>query len=202
MPFLIPAAGAAAAGTSAATAAAVSAAGVGVAGGSATAATIGAVAAPAASGFSLASLASYATIGAGALGALSAIQQGATANAQGKAQARLLQQQAERERQIGLQDEEAFRKAQSRVMASRRAILGGSGVEAGTGSPLLTAEDMTGEIELQALKIRNNSEATESRLLADASMAKWAGGQARKQSFVRGGASLLQGAGYSFGKSK
>ena len=198
MPFLAPVA---VAGTSAATAGAVGAAGVGVVGGSATAATIGAVAPAATSGFSLAALAPYASLVAGALGAFGAIQQGSSAAAQGGMQATLQQQQAERERQIGEQQSEDFRRQQSRIMASRRAMLGGSGVEAGAGSPLLVSEDMAGEIELQALRIRNNSAAVSSRLTSEAGLSRWAGRSEKRGSYTRAGASLLQGAAYSgFGR--
>jgi hypothetical protein len=154
------------------------------------------------SAFSLASLASYASLGAGVLGAVSAVQQGSAAQAQGKAQAGMLNQQAERERLVAQQDEEDFRNRQSRAMASRRALMGGSGIDPSSGSALLASEDMAGEIELQALKIRNNGAATSTKLQNDAGLARWAGNTERKQSFVRGGASLLQGAGYAFGRGR
>ena len=137
---------------------------------------------------------------AGGFQAASAISQGNAANAAGKTQAALLQRQAERERQIAAQDEESYRREQSRVMAARRALMGAAGVDAGAGSPLLVSEDMAGEAELQALKIRNNGEAVSSRLMSDAVLARAEGKNARNAGYFRAGASLLQGAGNAFGR--
>lgn len=139
-------------------------------------------------------------LAAGGLQAASNVQQGRIADAQGKATQRIMDQQAAYRTQVGQQEEDAFRRSQSRVMASRRALMGASGVDAGSGSPLLVTEDLAGETELQALKIRNNASAESLKMTGEGSMARWKGRVEKNNSYIRGGASLLQGAGTGFGK--
>jgi len=136
--------------------------------------------------------------GGAALSAASAIQQGQIASKQANAQAALMQQQADRVIEIGKQDEEDYRRKASREMASRRAILGGSGVEIGSGSPLLVSEDMAGEIELQARRLRAGAGAEATNLRNQAALTRWGGQAEKRSSFVRAGASLLGGIGNAY----
>lgn len=144
----------------------------------------------------LSTTAALTLIGAGsAVSALGAIQQGRAAAAQARFQAAVQEQQATREQQLAEQREQDFRRRQSREMASRRAILGASGVEASAGSPLLVSEDFAGETELQALRIRNQGEVTATRLEQQAQLTRMQGRAARTAGFFRAGSSLLSGFG-------
>ena len=135
-----------------------------------------------------------------ALSAVSAIQQGQAANAQSRLQAGILEQQAERDRQVAESDEADFRKEQSRLLAKRRARLGASGVDPAAGSPLLVSEDIAGETELGALRIRAGGETTATRLEQEAGLERFTGRAARTAGLFRGGALLLTGASKTFGR--
>lgn len=114
---------------------------------------------------------------------------------QANTQAAFLQQQAERENQQAEADSHEFRDQQERALAQRRAVLGGSGVDTSTGSPLLAAEDFAGEAELQALKIRNGGEVRSTRLQQQAALTRMEGNAAATASIMGGfsrGASLLK----------
>lgn len=137
-------------------------------------------------------------IASAAFQAFSAIQQAQTANQQGQFQAAVLRQQADRDRQIAAGNEADFRLQQSRVLASRRAAQGASGVDPAAGSPLLVSEDFAGEVELNALRIRSGGETRATRAEQQANLQLFAGRAKRQQSFVRGGSLLLSGAGRAF----
>lgn len=114
---------------------------------------------------------------------------------QAKTEANILREQAERERQQAAADSAEFRDQQARVLAQRRAVMGGSGVDLSTGSPLLAAEDFAGEAELQALKIRNGGEVRSTRLQQQAALTRMEGNAAATASIMGGfsrGASLLK----------
>lgn len=113
---------------------------------------------------------------------------------QAKTEANILRDQAERERQQAAADSQQFKDQQARVLAQRRAILGGSGVDLSSGSPLLAAEDFAGEVELEALKIRNGGDVRSSRLEQQAQLTIARGNAAAQQSMFSGftrSASLL-----------
>jgi len=132
------------------------------------------------------------------VGAAGAISSGMAASKQSKFQSAVMQQQADRERQEATQREEDFRREQSRLMARRRALGGATGVEMGTGSPLLASEDFAGEVELQALRLRSGGELSATRLEQSAALERAAGRNARTGGFFRAGSSLLTGAGKVF----
>jgi hypothetical protein len=137
------------------------------------------------------------------------IQQGKAAAGQARFQSQVAnnnaivaQQQADRAVQQAKVDEDDFRRQQSRLLASRRAVLGNSGVEAAAGSPLLVSEDFAGESELNALRIRNQGAVNVNRLEQNvlnqqaqsglfANQAQTAG----RNAFFRAGSTLLSGAG-------
>ena len=89
-----------------------------------------------------------------AISGLAAVQQGRAAASQAKAQATVDRQVAASQRDQAAADESDFRRRQSGISAARRALLGATGVEAGSGSPLAVTEDRAAEIELAALRIR------------------------------------------------
>ena len=68
------------------------------------------------------------------------------------------QQQADRAAQQGRIDEGDFRRQQSDLFASRRALLGGQDIASGSGSPLAVTRDFAGESELNALRVRNQGQ--------------------------------------------
>lgn len=133
-----------------------------------------------------------AIVGAGAA-VVGAVSQGQAQARQASTQAGIYRQQADRERQDAAGREEDYRRTAERQLATRRALLGASGVEPGAGSPLLVSEDMTSEAELQALRIRSGGEAQATRMEQGAGFAQAAGRNARTGGFMRAGAELLAG---------
>jgi hypothetical protein len=130
-----------------------------------------------------------------AISAVGAVQQGMAQSRQAKFQSAVMRQQAERERLDAAAREDDFRRQQSRLLATRRAMLGASGVEPSEGSPLLVSEDFAGETEYQALRIRAGGELQATRLEQSAQLSALAGRNARTGGLFRGGSLLLQGAG-------
>lgn len=143
----------------------------------------------------------WAAAAAAVVGAVGAIAAGQAQQQQMEYQATVQQQQANYERQVAASNEQDYRRKSDRLMASRRAIMGASGVEAGEGSPLLVSQDLTGESELQALKIRNGGAVSAGRLEQQAVLSRFSGEQAKTGSYFRAGGSLLQAGGYSYGAS-
>jgi len=127
------------------------------------------------------------------IAAAGAVAQGVSANKQAKFQAAVDEQKATRERQVSANEEEDFRRRQSRFLAQRRAELGGAGVEIGTGTPLLAFGDFAAETELQALRIRDGGDVKATRLEQQAGLTRASGRAAQQQGFFRAGASLLSG---------
>jgi hypothetical protein len=137
-------------------------------------------------------------IAAAVVAAGAAVQQGQAAKKQAEFTAATQRQQAERERQIAASNERDFRRQQSRLMATRRAVLGASGVESSTGSALLATEDFAAESELQALKIRAGGETNATRLEQSAQLQQLKGQNAETAGYFRAG-SLLVGGGMDSG---
>lgn len=135
---------------------------------------------------------------AAALSAAGSISQGRAGKKQAQFEAGIGEQQAGREREIAIAEEGDFRKRQSAVLAERRAAMGGSGVQTGTGTPLLAFEDFATEVELQARRIRAGGETRATRLEQEASLRRVAGRNAQTQGYFRAGSSLLSGYGQTF----
>ena len=192
MPFMIPAAPVVAgsvASTAAATAG-LSAAAVGVA---PIAGGLTNVILPAASaGLSFGQVAAIAGTALSAFGALSS---GAAAQKQAQFNARQAQQEAQRRDQIATTEASDFRKRQAHVLARQRALMGASGLDPGSGTPLLVAGETAGEIELQARRILAGGQAEATRLRNQATLSRASGRAARTAGVLRGGALLLQGVG-------
>lgn len=131
-------------------------------------------------------------VGAMALSAVGAISQGISANNQANYQADVARQQAERERQEATIRAEDFTRQESAMMAKRHAALGGSGVEAGSGSPLLVSEDFAGEAALGAARIVNGGEVNATRLEQSASLQEAAGRNAMRSGIIGAGASVAR----------
>lgn len=128
-----------------------------------------------------------------ALNAVGSYSQGQAAKSQAEFQARVGEQQATRTRQIAASEEEDFRRKQSALLAQRRAALGKSGIDIGTGTPLLAAGDFAAETELQALRIRAGGETQATRLEQQAELTRAGGRSAAQRGLFRAGSSLLSG---------
>lgn len=140
----------------------------------------------------------YAAAAAAVIGAVGSIAAGQAQASQAKYQSEVLHQQAVREQQEAASREDDYRRDAQRQMASRRAAMGASGINTGTGSPLLVSEDMAGEAEYQALRIRSGGELNATRLEQQAGLARMEGKNAVTGSYFRAGASLLSGAGSAY----
>lgn len=129
--------------------------------------------------------------------AAGAMQQGQQEQQAYNYQADVQEQQAKEERVVAATNEANFIEEQRRNMARRRALLGASGVESSSGSPLLVSEDFAGETALQALRIRRGGEVRATRLEQQAELSRFSGQSARQGGRLRAGASLLTGFGQS-----
>lgn len=136
----------------------------------------------------------------GVMGATGAISEGQAAKSQAGLQAAINEQQASRERQISAAEERDFRQKTSQAFAERRAAMGKSGVDIGTGTPLMAASDFAAEAELNALRIREGGITRAERLQQEADLMQMAGRGAAKRERFRAGASLLTGLGTTFSK--
>lgn len=127
--------------------------------------------------------------------AAGAILEGRARGRQAEEEARILEEQAARERELTEEEIRDFRRNQSRFFAERRAALGASGIDLSTGTPILAAEDFAAEVELQVRRIRKGGEVRMSRLQQQAGLLREAGRTAETAGLFRGGASLLTGIG-------
>ena len=144
-------------------------------------------------------LAGSAILGGALVSAMGEAAQGQAAKGQAKFEAAVQQQQATRERQVAAGEERDFRRSQSALLARRRAVLGASGIDLSSGSPLLATSDFAREAELQAQRIRAGGATRATRLEQQAQLTKAAGVGAVEGSYLRAGSSLLSGAGRAFG---
>lgn len=124
-------------------------------------------------------------------GAISAISGSRASGAAYEETARLQAEEAARRQELAAKDEEELRKHMRRQAATRRALLAGSGVKGGTGSPLLAAEDFEREVEQEALKIRAGGEADYTRLMGQAGLSRMRAGHARTAAAFGAGKTLL-----------
>jgi len=125
--------------------------------------------------------------------------QGQQYGAQAGLQAELYRREAERQKQLSAADAADFSRKAKRLLASQRALQGGTGARVGTGTHLDLSEDTAAEAEYQRLKILSGGEATESRLLTQAGLTQYGGRAQRRLANQRTGATLLRGAGQLFG---
>lgn len=142
-------------------------------------------------------ISAIATVAGAAVSAVGAVRQGQAAKHQASYSAAVQEQQAAHERNVAAAKERDFRREQSTLQARRRAVLGTTGVETSTGSPLLQAEDFAAEIELQARRIRAGGEVSATRLEQQAELERAAGKSAAVAGYISAGGSLLRGIGRS-----
>lgn len=96
--------------------------------------------------------------------AVGAIQQGQAQKQQSKANARLLELQARRTRELARINEQRQRRDSSRLMGTQRVRFAVSGVNASTGTAALVQQQSARDAEFEALLIRAQGE-TEASLL-------------------------------------
>jgi hypothetical protein len=149
--------------------------------------------------------ANIALVGA-AISTVGMIQQGQAASSQAAFQsqvaqnnATIAQQQATRARQQARIDSQDYSRQQSDLMASRKALLGTTGGEAGSGSALAVSSDFAGESKLNAMRIMNQGNVNANRLeqevmnqQSQAGLYGMQGRQAVKSSYYKAGGNLFQ----------
>jgi len=128
-----------------------------------------------------------------AIGAIFQLEEGRNAKQQADFEAAIAKQQAETERRNAVATEAEFRITQARNVGDRRATIGASGVQVGTGSPLDVTGDLAAEIELQALRLRQGGEVRATRLDQGAVLKERAGKNLLTRSRTRAGSTLLSG---------
>ena len=138
----------------------------------------------------------------GVLGAVQSIQQGRAANEAAKFNARVLDERAANEQAVARQQAADERRRGSRVTAALRAGLAGSGL-ANAGTALLQQGDVASAVELSARRIETGGEIRARRSRQEGAVERFRGRNARRQGFMKAGASLLSGAASAgFGAAK
>ncbi len=133
-----------------------------------------------------------------AISAFAAVQAGKAAREEGDFESEVLRQQAEREAVIARRAEEDLRLEGDALIGERGALLGVSGVESSSGSPLAGLGFLASEIELQALTLRSGGKVRELRLQEQANIARFRGKVGEQAGRRRAGALLLSGGGQTF----
>jgi len=132
---------------------------------------------------------------------VSAIQQGNAQQQQSNFQTQQLAQQQERERQIGEQEVEDFRRRAASRQATANAQLGAMGITS-TGSPTLAEEDFLAEIEVQAARIKGASDAKQQRLQSEEELERFSSRTTGKRTALSAIGAGLSGLGkVNFGKA-
>jgi hypothetical protein len=173
--------------------------GVGATAAGATAA--GLTGAAATSAVSAATMAGIATAGVGAsvigggVMAVNAVQQGKDAKRMGERNAAISEQAAldkDRDARIIANAQRDRNKA---IQARQRALYAKSGVNLGTGSPLLVQAQQAGELELAALEIERTASVQSSQLRQQAVLDRMAGRSAYRGGRLAAAGTILQTAG-------
>jgi hypothetical protein len=120
--------------------------------------------------------------------------------------ATVARQQRDRALKTAELDAKDFTRQQGDLMATRRSLMGDTGAQATTGSPLAVSSDFAGESAYNAAKIRNQGFVTANRLEQDirnqqgqASLYGMQGRQAVKSSYYKAGGSLFKTGGKIWG---
>ena len=157
--------------------------------------------------------ANIAVIGAG-ISAVGMIQQGKATASQMAFQSQVAindsivaAQQRDRALKTAELDAKDYERQQGDLMATRRSLLGTTGAQATTGSPLAVSRDFSGESAYNAAKIRNQGFVTANRLEQEirnkqgqAQLYGMQGRQAVKSSYYQAGGSLFKTGGQIWGK--
>lgn len=128
------------------------------------------------------------------VGAVDGAHQGAADRGSAEFQAKLLEQEAERQKRAGMADATQLRRKGSQLSARQRARLAGSGL-AQSGTPLLVLSDSAADTERQASLALAGADTTAARTRQEAALQRLRGANRRDTSFFRAGKSLLSGTG-------
>jgi hypothetical protein len=134
------------------------------------------------------------------LQAVSSIAGGIQANNQGKAIQASENEAARVDRQQGSANEDSVRRRNAQVLGAQRAAAAQSGFQSNTGSLADLQTQNAGELELDALTGRYQSELSAIGHENRGRSARAAGKAARTQAFISAAGSIL-GAGYAYGNS-
>ena len=137
-----------------------------------------------------------------AASAYGAVQSGRDAQKTANLQASILEQNAEAERQAAAASASQFAKDDARDAARLRALICGTGLQSGTGTPLLVQEDRAAESELQRLKILHGGETAATSLRSQGTLARAEGAAARRKGLYEGASRLLTGGANVYGAYK
>ena len=157
--------------------------------------------------------ANIAVIGAG-ISAVGMIQQGKATASQMAFQSQVAindsivaAQQRDRALKTAELDAKDYERQQGDLMATRRSLLGTTGAQATTGSPLAVSRDFSGESAYNAAKIRNQGFVTANRLEQEirnkqgqGMLYRAQGQQAKTSSYYQAGGSLFKTGGEIWGK--
>lgn len=127
----------------------------------------------------------------GGVSAYGQYQAGQNAQAAGKYNARLAENQALQAQYAGQAAAQAQRDRTRRVLGLQRSLTAGSGVEE-AGSPLLTMMDTATQGELEAQKAQYTGQVQADNEMAKAAYSRWQGRTAASNANVGVGATLLQ----------
>ena len=150
-----------------------------------------------------------------AISAMGMIQQGKATASQMAFQAAVAgndaivaSQQRDRALKTAELDAKDYERQQGDLMATRRSLLGTTGAQATTGSPLAVSRDFSGESAYNAAKIRNQGFVTANRLEQEirnkqgqGMLYRAQGQQAVKSSYYQAGGSLFKTGGEIWGKA-
>lgn len=128
-----------------------------------------------------------------AFSAASTIAGGAAANKQAKAQARILQQQADQERAAANREAQRKRAQTELVLSKQQAAAAASGGTATDPTILDLMGDTAAEGNLQAKETQYTGDVRATDLLNQAAYVRYAGKQAKRQSLFKAGATVLGG---------
>lgn len=137
-------------------------------------------------------VAAIAMVAAAGVSSYAAYEQGQTAKATGKFNARMAENEALRVDQEGRESIKRRRRENKRLMGRARARLAKSGVVE-EGTPLEVMAETAGQLELAALDEQRAASAESSRLRSQAGMSLWEGKQAARAGTTQAGATLLSG---------
>lgn len=129
-----------------------------------------------------------------AFAAYGQIKQGEYARDVGKYNARVAENAAEQARRKGTEEEMTHRERVMQLLSKQRAQLGAANVDIGSGSALQLQEDTLTLGEVDALRIRSNTEEQVSSLRTQAKLAKSQGEAAYTAGVMGAGGTILSGA--------
>jgi len=137
-------------------------------------------------------------VGSTVLQAYSQFEQGQTAKATARFNAREQENQAVETRNAGTIEENKLRRETSELRERQRSQLAANGVDVNTGTALSLQEDTTTIGEVDALRIRSNVDNRATSLERSAEVTKIQGDNAARAGIIGAGSTLLSGAGKAF----